>query len=282
MATILRGDKVAEALNLRISEEVLRLKARGIVPLLATLRVGERSDDVAYERGASKSAEAAGVEVRNLVLPGDVTQEVLRRKLESLNADPAVHGILLFTPLPKHLDEKALQEALCPKKDIDGVTALSRAAVFSGSAEGFAPCTPSACMEMLDFYGIDVAGKHAVVIGRSLVAGKPLAMMLLAKNATVTICHSHTENLPALVKGADVVIACVGHGNMFGEEYLCEGQIVIDVGINVAEDGSIVGDVDFAVAQNLVAAVTPVPGGIGAVTTEVLVKHIVEAASQVE
>ena len=278
MATILKGAEVAESLNQRIAEKVQDLKTGGIVPTLATVRVGERSDDIAYERGASKSASAVGVEVRNVVLPITVTQEEVIRQLEALNGDPLVHGILLFTPLPKHLNEKALHEVIATNKDIDGVTALSRAGVYADTYEGYLPCTPYACIELLEYYGIELAGKHAVVVGRSLVAGKPVAMMLLKRNATITICHSHTQNLQALVKGADIVVACVGQGNMFNEEYLSAGQIVIDVGINVATDGSIVGDVDFEVAKDIVAAVTPVPGGVGAVTTVVLIKQVVEAA----
>ena len=281
MAIVLKGTEVAQALNDKILVEVEKLRAKGVVPTLATVRVGERADDIAYERAAVTSAKKAGVEVRNVVVPETISQEDLIEQIELLNADSAVHGILLFSPLPEHLDEKVVCEALAVVKDIDGITKLSHAGVFTDSPTGYAPCTPSACLEILDHYGIEISGKHAVVIGRSLVVGKPVAMMLLQRNATVTICHSRTVDLPAVTRSADLVIACVGRAKMINEQYLSENQTVIDVGINVSEDGRIVGDVDFEAASAKVAAITPVPGGVGAVTTKVLLKHVVEVAKAV-
>jgi len=278
MARVLLGSEVAEAISLRISGKIDELGARGITPCLTTVRVGELEDAIAYERTVTKGAVKAGLEVRNLVLPKEIEQQTLIDEISRLNCDTGVHGILLFNPLPKHIDERAAHDALAPAKDIDGVTTLSHSGVYTGEALGFAPCTPSACMSILDHYGIDVAGKHAVVIGRSLVVGKPLAMMLLSRNATVTVCHSKTTDLASIARDADILIACIGRAKMIDAQYLSEGQVVIDVGINVCEDGKIVGDVDFDTACNIVAAITPVPGGVGTVTSRILIEHVVDAA----
>jgi len=280
MAKILQGAEVAKSLSQTISSRVDELTALGVIPCLATVRVGEPDDAIAYERSVTKSAEKLGVAVRNTVLPEEVSQQELLRQLEDLNMDPSVHGILLFSPLPRHINNRVAHDALSPAKDIDGVTMLSHAGVYSGTNLGFAPCTPSACMAILDFYGIDVAGKHAVVIGRSLVVGKPLAMMLLSRNATVTICHSKSTDLASITRGADIVFACVGKKRMIDRQFLSEGQIVIDVGINVCEDGSIVGDVDFEAVCNSVVAITPVPGGVGTVTSRILIERVVDAATR--
>jgi methylenetetrahydrofolate dehydrogenase (NADP+)/methenyltetrahydrofolate cyclohydrolase len=280
MATILKGATVVEAIDERLAAEVEELKARGIEPTLAILRVGERGDDISYERGATRRAEKVGVAVRQITLPEAIDTEELLAVITRLNADVSVHGVLMFRPLPKHIDEELVRNALAPQKDIDGITDLSLAGVFADTDKGFAPCTPSACMEILDYFDIELKGKKAVVIGRSLVVGKPVAMMLLARHATVSIAHSRTENLPAVVREADVVVACVGRAKMIGAEHLRPGQIVIDVGINVAADGTLAGDVDTDAARDIVAAITPVPGGVGTVTTSVLIKHVVEAAQK--
>jgi methylenetetrahydrofolate dehydrogenase (NADP+)/methenyltetrahydrofolate cyclohydrolase len=279
-ARILKGAEVVAALDGRIAAEVVRLKAQGVCPTLAIVRVGGRGDDVSYERGATKRAEKVGVGIKNVVLPEGVTQDDLLGAIEQLNNDASVHGVLLFRPLPRHIDEDAVRNALDVVKDVDGITDLSLAAVFAGTGTGFAPCTPAACMEIIEHFGIEVKGRSAVVVGRSLVVGRPAAMMLLERNATVTICHSRTKGLQLSVQGADIVIACVGREQMIDGNYLSEGQVVIDVGINVAEDGQLVGDVDFKDAEGTVAAVTPVPGGVGTVTTSVLMKHVVEAADR--
>jgi methylenetetrahydrofolate dehydrogenase (NADP+)/methenyltetrahydrofolate cyclohydrolase len=278
MTTILKGAEVAEGLNARIKKEVNELKAQGVEPTLVTIRVGERDDDISYERGATKRAENVGVTVKNKVLPSAISQEELIRIIEDLNIDSSVHGVLLFRPLPKHIDETAARNALAPEKDIDGITDLSLSGVFVGADTGYAPCTPQACMEILDHFGVELKGKRAVVIGRSLVVGKPVAMMLLGRDATVTLCHSRTLNLSAVARDADIVIACVGRAKMLGADSLSDGQIVIDVGINSTDDGSLVGDVDYEAALDKVAAITPVPGGVGAVTTSVLIKNVADAA----
>ncbi|MDR1764728.1 MAG: bifunctional 5,10-methylenetetrahydrofolate dehydrogenase/5,10-methenyltetrahydrofolate cyclohydrolase [Lachnospiraceae bacterium] len=280
MATILMGAPVADALNANLSERVAALNAKGVTPTLAILRVGERPDDIAYEKGAMKRCEKVGLAVRNVLLGADTTQETLIARIRDLNSDPAVHGVLMFRPLPGHLDEPAACEALSPSKDVDGITQGSLAGVFSGTNIGYPPCTPQACMEILDYYGIDVKGARAAVIGRSLVVGKPAAMMLLSRHATVTICHTRTMDMPSVVREAKVVIAAAGKAGVVGPGYFAPGQIVLDVGINMGADGKLTGDVDFACAQPIVEAITPVPGGVGTVTTSVLVKHTVEAAER--
>ena len=272
---------MAAALNEKMAEEVAKLREAGIVPTLAILRVGERDDDLSYERGAMKRCGTVGVEVKNVVLPADVDSDAFFSTLEELNNDPAVHGILIFRPLPAHIDGEKARQMLSPAKDIDGCTDGSLAGVFTNTKVGFAPCTAQAAMEILDYYGIDCTGKKAVVIGRSLVVGRPAAMMLMHRNATVTICHTKTVDMPSVAREADILIVCAGQMETIGAEYLREGQIVVDVGIGWNEEkGKLCGDVKFDEAEPLVGAVTPVPGGVGTVTTNVLVSHVVEAAKR--
>ena len=277
MAELLKGAPVAEAINERSAELLNRLKARGITPTLAMLRVGEREDDIAYENGAAKRCEKVGVQVRRVTLPENVSQNELEEEIRRLNEETDVHGVLMFMPLPKQLDSAAARRILSPAKDVDGITDGSLAGVFTGRGEGFAPCTAQACIEILDHYGIDCKGKRAVVIGRSLVVGKPVSMLLLAKNATVTLCHTRTVDLPHEAQNAEILIAAAGKAGTVRAEHLRDGQIVIDVGINFI-DGKMCGDVDFAAAEQLSLSLTPVPGGVGTVTTSVLVSHVVEAA----
>jgi methylenetetrahydrofolate dehydrogenase (NADP+)/methenyltetrahydrofolate cyclohydrolase len=278
MAQILSGAEVVTKLNECSSATVDELKACGVIPQLAIVRVGAREDEISYERGAVKRAENVGVATKKVSLPDDTSQEALIKAIEALNADETVHGVLLLRPLPAHIDDDAVRNTLDPKKDVDGITDAVAADIFTSRQGSFVPCTPHACMDLLDYYGIALEGKTAVVVGRSLVVGKPLAMMLLDRNATVTIAHSRTVDLASVVRSADIVIVCTGHAKMVGAEYLRCGQVVIDVGINALEDGSLVGDVDFEAAQAIVSAITPIPGGVGAVTTSVLVKHVIQAA----
>lgn len=281
MAKLLKGAEVAAATDAATSELAAALRARGVVPTLAVLRVGERADDLSYERGAAKRCVAVGIELRREVLPADVSQEGLMSALEKLNADPSVHGILVFSPLPRHLDEKAVRAALLPEKDVDGITDGSLAGVFTGSNRGFCPCTAEAAAEILDFYGVDCTGKRAAVVGRSLVVGKPAAMLLLRRNATVTICHTKTRDMPSVIKNSDIVIAAAGCMGMLGSEHLSPGQTVVDVGINWdAEAGKLRGDVRFDEAEPIVEAITPVPGGVGSVTTSILARHTALAAER--
>lgn len=280
MATILKGAAVTAALNQSLTERTSALKEKGILPTLAIVRVGERGDDISYEKGAIKRCEKIGVGVKQFLLPADVPEETLLATIEEINADPAIHGCLLFRPLPGHIDGERIRRALAPQKDVDGITDGSLAGVFSGTGEGYPPCTAQACMEILDHYGYPLQGKKAVVVGRSLVVGKPAAMLLLQKNATVTVCHTRTADMPALCREAEVLIVAAGKAGVVGKEYLSPGQVVIDVGIHVLEDGKLTGDVKFEEAEPIVEAITPVPGGVGTVTTSVLVKHVVEAAEK--
>lgn len=276
---ILKGAPVAAAMNETMKADTAALKEKGIVPTLAVLRVGARADDLSYERGAMKRAAAVGIEVRNVVLPEDVDGDTFFRTLEELNEDASVHGILMFRPLPKHLDGEKARQMLVPSKDVDGCTDGSLAGVFTNTSLGFAPCTAQAAMEILHYYGIPVSGLRAAVIGRSLVIGRPVAMMLMHENATVTVCHTRTKDVPAVTREADLVIAASGQMESVGREYLREGQIVIDVGIGWNEEKQkLCGDVRFEEAEGLVSALTPVPGGVGSVTTAVLCRHVVDAA----
>lgn len=279
MAKILKGNEVAKAINERTIREVEEAKAAGIVPTLAILRVGERDDDISYERGAIKRCSDTGVAVKSVVLPADISQADFDKELIALNEDPQVHGILMFRPLPAQLDNERARRMLAPEKDVDCCTDGSLAGVFTNTPLGFCPCTAQAAMEILDYYGIDCKGKEAVVIGRSLVVGRPAAMLLMHKNATPTICHTKTENMPEITKRADIVIVCAGKMESIGSEYFREGQTVIDVGIGWNETkGKLCGDVDFDAVEPLADAITPVPGGVGAVTTSVLVSHVAESA----
>ena len=280
MAEHWKGAPVAQALTERLIVKANQLKVQGIVPTLAIVRVGERPEDLSYERGALKRCEKVGIRVRQFTLPEESSHGDLMAIIEQINADREIHGCLLFRPLPPQIDEAAICAALDPAKDVDGITAGSLAAVFTGSGAGYPPCTAQACMEILDYYGCDLTGKRAVVVGRSLVVGKPLSMLLLGKNATVTLCHTRTADLAAECRRAEVLIAAAGRANMIGRDHLAPGQLVLDVGINVDENGNLVGDVDFAAADEIVGAVTPVPGGVGAVTTSVLAAHVLQAAEQ--
>lgn len=279
MAELWKGAPVAAALSETIAAEVNELKARGVAPTLAILRVGERDDDLAYERGAMKRCEKTGVAVRNVVLPADVDADRFFHTLEELNEDSAVHGILMFRPLPKQLDGEKARRLLAPEKDVDGCTDGSLAGVFTNTPLGFPPCTAQAAMELLRFYGVVPKGKRVAVIGRSLVIGRPVAMMLMHANATVTVCHTRTVDVPAVTREADIIVAASGQMESVGAAYLRPGQIVLDVGIGWNEaKQKLCGDVREEEAEPIVAALTPVPGGVGNVTSAVLCKHVVEAA----
>lgn len=280
MAEHWKGAPVAQALTVRLIVKANQLKVQGIVPTLAIVRVGERPEDLSYERGALKRCEKVGIRVRQFTLPEESSHGDLLAVIEQINADREIHGCLLFRPLPPQIDEAAICAALDPAKDVDGINAGSLASVFTGGGAGYPPCTAQACMEILNYYGCDLTGKRAVVVGRSLVVGKPLSMLLLGKNATVTLCHTRTADLAAECRRAEVLIAAAGRANMIGRDHLAPGQLVLDVGINVDENGNLVGDVDFAAADEIVGAVTPVPGGVGAVTTSVLAAHVLQAAEQ--
>ena len=281
MAEILKGAPAASALDEKTAAAVADCREHGVIPALAILRVGERPDDLSYERGALKRCEKLGIRTVQAILPAEAAPEMFFEKLEELNRDPQVHGILMFRPLPKSIDEEKARAMLAPEKDVDGCTDGSLAGVFTNTKAGFPPCTAQAAMEILHYYGYSPAGKKAAVIGRSLVIGRPVAMMLMHENATVTICHTKTPDVPAIVREADIVIAASGQMESVTAGYLREGQVVIDVGIGWNEKkNKLCGDVLFEEAETKVAAITPVPGGVGSVTTSVLASHVAEAAKR--
>lgn len=279
MAQILKGAAVAAAINEKTAALAASLAQRGMTPTLAILRVGENPSDLSYERGILKRCGELGVAARQCVLSADCSQEQLMTALEQLNTTPGIHGILVFRPLPAHLDEESVRQALRPEKDVDGITDGSLVGVFTGTQVGYAPCTSQAVMEILDYYGVDCSGKNAVILGRSLVVGRPSAMLLLHKNATVTLCHSKSADVPAMARSADILVACLGQAKRIGAGYCKPGQVIVDVGIHMGSDGKLCGDVDFDAAVDVVDAITPVPGGVGAVTTAVLLSHVAVAAA---
>ncbi|MDY6399684.1 MAG: tetrahydrofolate dehydrogenase/cyclohydrolase catalytic domain-containing protein [Synergistales bacterium] len=274
MAEILKGAPVAAALTEKLIEQADGLKAKGIVPTLAIIRVGENPGDISYETGAVKRCEKIGIDVKKFILPD--ASKVLDT-IKNINDDKNIHGCLMLRPLPDKNIEKAACEILCHEKDVDCMTEKSLAKIFTGSP-GFAPCTAQACMELLDFYGVELEGKSVAVIGRSLVIGKPVSMLLQNKNATVTMCHSRTKNLAEVCRNSEIIIAAIGKANFIDKNFAASGQIIIDVGINLSPDGKLCGDVNFSEAEPIVKAITPVPAGVGAVTTAVLAKHVIEAA----
>lgn len=280
MSVILKGAPVVAAMNEANAARCAALREKGVIPTLAVVRVGAREDDLSYEKGVMTRCAKVGVEVKQFLLPADAAQEELLGVIACINADPSIHGCLLFRPLPRQFDDRTVRAALAPEKDIDGITDGSLAGVFTNTSLGYPPCTAQACLEILKFYGIPLSGRRAVVVGRSLVVGKPAAMMLDRENATVTLCNSRTRDLPEVCREADIVVVAMGKAGAVGAEHLREGQVVVDVGIHVNEEGKLCGDVRFGEAEPLVEAITPVPGGVGTVTTSVLVSHVVEAAEK--
>ena len=276
----LRGMPAAKAILADLQERVEKLSKKGVMPKLTVVRVGAREDDLSYERGIYKRFEGVGAKVETIELPLTVVQEELERVIVTLNQDESVHGVLLFRPLPKTLDEVRIKALLAEDKDVDCLTSANDAHLFAGDKKGYPPCTPQAVMEILEHYDIDLTGKKVTVVGRSMVVGKPAAMLLLSKNATVTICHTRTKNLQEECKKADIIVACAGVPKMITSEFVREGQVVIDVGIHVVDD-KLCGDVDYESVSEIVDAITPVPGGVGSVTTTVLLKHTVMSAEKI-
>ena len=284
MAELLKGAPVAGAITRRNVQAVEELKSRGIEPTLAIIRLGEKPGDLSYEKGAMKRADKTGVKVKQFVFPEDMTEKKLISEIKKINADDSIHGVLMFRPLPAHIDEKAVCETLAPEKDMDGITSGSMAGVFMDTEIGYPPCTAEAVMEILDHYDVQLKGSKVTIFGRSLVIGKPVAMMLMGRHATITVCHSRTaiDDFRDAGHNADIVVSALGRAKMIGSEILGSGQTVIDVGINVDEEGNLCGDVNFDEAEPEAAAITPVPGGVGSVTTAVLMKHVIQAAGRAE
>lgn len=285
MAKLLKGKPVADSIVADARSRAEALRERSIVPTLAVVRVGDDPGDLSYERTILKRAETAGVAVRTVSLDADVSQAVLEVVVRQIGEDPEIHGCLLFRPLPAHLDETAVCELIPAAKDVDGVTRASLASVMAGEAlspraTGFAPSTVEACLRMLDHYGVPLAGVRATVLGRSLVVGRPLALLLTARDATVTLCHSRTVDAASICRASDIVVCATGRARMFGRDCFRDGQTVLDVGVNFDDDGVMCGDVDAAAVESLDCSLTPVPGGIGSVTTAVTLDHVVTAAER--
>ncbi len=279
---VMKGAPAADLLTEKLKLRTEKLIKKGTIPTLAILRVGENPSDISYETAAGKRAAKAGVSVKNIILPENASEEEILSTVKNINEDDNLHGCLMFRPLKNKKAEEKVSAILDAGKDVDCMTYRSQAALYMGNRDGFAPCTAQAVTELLKYYNISVAGKNVVVAGRSQVIGKPAAMLLLEENATVTICHSKTEDLKSVIRNADIVVAAIGRAEMIDESYLSSGQVVIDVGINVVEGGKLCGDVKESAKETLTSAYTPVPGGVGTLTSTVLMKHVIEAAEKAD
>jgi methylenetetrahydrofolate dehydrogenase (NADP+)/methenyltetrahydrofolate cyclohydrolase len=277
MSRILEAKPVIQNLKAGLLQDIKSLKDRGQVPSIGLIRVGNRPDDVYYENSIVKNCENMGIRPQKFTLEENISMPDFIKLLRQVNADPGIHGIMIFRPLPQQLDEELLKHIIDPAKDIDCMSPLNQARIFAGDMSGLLPCTPAAVMEILKYYKIELEGAKAVVVGRSMVVGKPLSMMLLKENATVTICHSKTQNMPDICKNADILVAAIGKPKFIDAKYVSPQSIVIDVGINDAGDGKMCGDVDFQAVAEQVQAITPVPGGVGSITTTLLLKNVVKA-----
>ena len=271
----LRGKKVSDEIKEYVSKE---LDTLSFVPKLAIVRVGENPDDMSYERGATKKLKSFGLDVASYVFPQDISDEEFKKAFKDINEDDEVTGILLLRPLPRTINEKDIENMIDPKKDLDGISPINIAKVFAGDTTGFSPCTAEAVIEVLKAYDIELTGKRVTVVGRSMVVGKPVSMLLLKENATVTMTHTRTVDLKKTCSDAEIVIAAAGRAKMLNSDYCGQDAVMIDVGINVDENGKLCGDVDYATLDGKASAATPVPGGVGTVTTAVLAKHLIQAA----
>ena len=278
MAIVMKGIEVAKAMKEKLLEETEKLKEKGIFPSLTIVRVGARPDDLAYERGALKRMELTGIDCKVVELPEDISQEAFEEEFRKVNDDVNVHGILLFRPLPKHLDEEPVKKIINPLKDVDCMSDINIAKVFSGDKEGFAPCTAEAVVEMLKHFGVELTGKKVTIIGRSMVVGKPLSMLMLGENATVKVCHTKTRNLAEECKEAEILVAAAGKASMITADMVSKMTVVADVGINVNENGQLCGDVDYEAVAGKAAMISPVPGGVGSITTSILARHVIRSA----
>lgn len=271
----LRGKKVSDGIKEYVSKE---LETLSFVPKLAIVRAGENPDDMSYERGATKKLKSFGLDVASYVFPQDISDEAFKKAFKDINEDDEVTGILLLRPLPRTINEKDIENMIDPKKDLDGISPINIAKVFAGDTTGFSPCTAEAVIEVLKAYDIELTGKRVTVVGRSMVVGKPVSMLLLKENATVTMTHTRTVDLKKTCSDAEIVVAAAGRAKMLNSDYCGQDAVMIDVGINVDENGKLCGDVDYATLDGKASAATPVPGGVGTVTTAVLAKHLIQAA----
>jgi methylenetetrahydrofolate dehydrogenase (NADP+)/methenyltetrahydrofolate cyclohydrolase len=274
---VLKGSEAAARIKKEVQEMVEGLG--GHVPTAAIVRVGERPDDLSYERNVMKKIASFGMEARSFAFPESIREGEFQAEFQKINDDPSIDGILLFCPLPRHMNGRTFEELIRPEKDLDGISPVNRARIFAGEKDGFAPCTAEAVIEILKTYQIPMEGKRAVVVGRSMVVGRPLSMLFLKENATVTVCHTKTADLKAVCREADILVAAAGKAGMISGEFVKPGAVVADVGINVDENGALKGDVEWdGLEAAAAAAATPVPGGVGSVTTAVLCRHLAEAA----
>lgn len=271
----LRGKNVSDGIKEYVSKE---LETLSFVPKLAIVRVGENPDDMSYERGATKKLKSFGLDVASYVFPQDISDEDFKKAFKDINEDDEVTGILLLRPLPRTINEKDIENMIDPKKDLDGISPINIAKVFAGDTSGFSPCTAEAVIEVLKAYDIELTGKRVTVVGRSMVVGKPVSMLLLKENATVTMTHTRTADLKKTCSDAEIVIAAAGRAKMLNSDYCGQDAVMIDVGINVDDNGKLCGDVDYSTLDGKASAATPVPGGVGTVTTAVLAKHLIQAA----
>ena len=274
------GNALSQTLRADVTKRATALKARGITPGLAVILVGENPASQVYVRNKVKACEDCGLHSILEKHPASLTEAALLNRIDALNQDTSIHGILVQLPLPEHIDAQKVIEAISPAKDVDGFHIASAGALMTGMP-GFWPCTPYGCMKMLESIGYELKGKHAVVIGRSNIVGKPMALMLLQKNATVTICHSATQNLKAITLQADVIVAAVGKRNILTADMVKPGAVVLDVGMNRNEEGKLCGDVDFAGVEQVAGYITPVPGGVGPMTITMLLVNTLEAAERI-
>lgn len=280
MAIVMKGMDVVNARKEEMIRRVELLKNQGIRPCLGILRVGEKQEDISYERGALKRLLSVGIEGVVETMPWHVTQKELEDKLMCMNKEEGIHGILLFQPLPDHLSVETLKQQIDPKKDVDAMSTVNMGKIFIGDSSGFAPCTPESVLWMLDYYGIDLEGKNVTIVGRSSVVGKPLSILLLGRNATVTICHTKTVGLKAQCKDADILIVAAGKACMITRDMVNSKAVVVDVGIHVDNKGKLCGDVDYEKVSKVAAYCSPVPGGVGSITSSVLASHVLIAAEK--
>lgn len=280
MDNVLNCKEVNSYLINKLTKRCQNLIDEGITPTAAFIRIGSKRDDIAYQNSILKACGAIGVKALLYELDEKDTMESLTKLVKKLDFDESIHGIMIFRPLPEGFNDAEVNTIISPDKDIEGMNPVNLAKVFAGNYSGFSPCTAAAVMEILKYYKIDLQGKHAVILGRSMVVGKPLSMMMLKEDETVTLCHSKTENIVEIAKMADVLVAAIGKPNAVTADYIKPGAIVIDVGINVDKSGNICGDVDFNEAVKKASLITTVPGGVGSVTTAILIKNIIKAAQR--
>ncbi|MCL2566260.1 MAG: bifunctional 5,10-methylenetetrahydrofolate dehydrogenase/5,10-methenyltetrahydrofolate cyclohydrolase [Defluviitaleaceae bacterium] len=280
MTTLMKGKEIAGHLRLEIEKDIEFLTSKGIKCAMAAIRVGERPDAVSYEKATMKWLDKLGIACEAFTYPENISKTDFFAEIEKINNMPNIHGMLLFRPMPKELDTGEVEYIISPEKDIDGMNPVNFGKICGSDDTGYAPCTAKAVMEILKYHNIDLSGKKAVVIGRSMVIGRPVSMMLLNENATVTICHSRTKDLAAVCREADILVAAIGKAGFVTADFIKEGAVVVDVGINVTDEGKVVGDVDFDGVSPKCSYITPVPGGVGSVTNAVLARHIVKAAKQ--